>query len=52
MEAVSEGQVSGSAWGAPLWVPYGCMALGMTLLVLELMAQVITKESLQHVEAQ
>ena len=52
IEAVGEGQVSGSAWGAPLWVPYGCMALGMSLMVLELMAQVITKESLQHVEAQ
>ena len=47
IEAVKDGQISGSAWGAPLWVPYGCMAIGMTLLVLELLVQVLTRQSLR-----
>jgi TRAP-type C4-dicarboxylate transport system permease small subunit len=45
--AVEDGQISGSAFGAPLWVPYGCMALGMTLLVLVLVEQIATRQSLQ-----
>jgi TRAP-type C4-dicarboxylate transport system permease small subunit len=53
VEAVKDGQISGSAWGAPLWVPYGCMALGTTLLALQLLAQVLTKQSLRkHAAAQ
>jgi TRAP-type C4-dicarboxylate transport system permease small subunit len=53
IEAVKDGQISGSAWGAPLWVPYGCMALGTTLLALQLLAQVLTKQSLRkHAAAQ
>lgn len=48
IEAVKDGQISGSAFGAPLWIPYGCMALGMTFLVLQLLVQVLTRESLQH----
>lgn len=46
IEAVKDGQISGSAWGAPLWIPYGCMAVGMTLLTLELLVQVLTRKSL------
>jgi TRAP-type C4-dicarboxylate transport system permease small subunit len=45
--AVKDGQISGSAFGAPLWIPYGCMAIGMTLLVLVLTEQVLTRQSLQ-----
>jgi TRAP-type C4-dicarboxylate transport system permease small subunit len=45
--AVEDGQISGSAFGAPLWVPYGCMALGMTLLVLVLVEQIATRQSLR-----
>ena len=45
--AVKDGQISGSAFGAPLWIPYGCMALGMTLLVLVLIEQVATRQSLR-----
>jgi tripartite ATP-independent transporter DctM subunit len=39
-EAWTEGQVSDSAWGPPLWIPYGLMTLGLTLLGLELALQV------------
>ena len=45
--AVEDGQISGSAFGAPLWVPYGCMAVGMTLLVLVLIEQIATRQSLR-----
>jgi TRAP-type C4-dicarboxylate transport system permease small subunit len=41
MEAIDEGQISGSPWGPPLWIPYGLMAAGMTLLVIQLVLQVI-----------
>jgi TRAP-type C4-dicarboxylate transport system permease small subunit len=47
-DAVKDGQISGSAWGAPLWIPYGCMAVGMTLLSLVLLQQVLTRESLMR----
>jgi len=46
IDAVKDGQISGSAWGSPLWIPYGCMAVGMTLLSLVLLLQVLTRESL------
>jgi TRAP-type C4-dicarboxylate transport system permease small subunit len=36
---------SGSAFGAPLWIPYGSMALGSTLLVLVLLEQVIRQDA-------
>ena len=52
IEAVKDGQISGSAWGAPLWVPYGCMAVGMSLLVLELVVQVLTRQSLRKTAPQ
>ena len=45
--AVKDGQISGSAFGAPLWIPYGCMAVGMTLLVLVLTEQVVTRQALR-----
>jgi TRAP-type C4-dicarboxylate transport system permease small subunit len=48
IEAVSEGQVSDSAWGAPLWIPYGCMAVGMSMLSLVLLAQVVSRDSLRR----
>jgi C4-dicarboxylate transporter DctM subunit len=39
-EAISEGQTSHSSWGPPLWIPYGVLTLGMTLLALQLVVQV------------
>jgi TRAP-type C4-dicarboxylate transport system permease small subunit len=40
-EAWEEGQTTDSAWGPPLTIPYGLMALGMTVLVLQLAIQVL-----------
>ena len=40
-EAWDEGQTTPSAWGPPLWIPYGCMALGMSLLAVQLLLQVL-----------
>ena len=47
IEAVKDGQISGSAFGAPLWIPYGCMAVSMTLLVFVLLEQVLSRDSLR-----
>ena len=40
-EAWVDGQTTPSAWGPPLWIPYGCMALGTSLLALQLLLQVV-----------
>jgi TRAP-type C4-dicarboxylate transport system permease small subunit len=40
-EALEEGYRSGSTWGPPLWIPYSLMAVGMTLLSVQLLLQVI-----------
>jgi TRAP-type C4-dicarboxylate transport system permease small subunit len=42
MEALEDGQTSDSAWGPPLWIPYGLMAAGMTVLVVQLALQVLS----------
>ncbi|WP_426433892.1 TRAP transporter small permease [Bradyrhizobium genosp. P] len=41
-EAYVDGQVSNSMWSPPLAIPYGLMALGMTLLCVQLLLQIIT----------
>lgn len=41
LEALADGQTTPSAWGPPLWIPYGCMAAGMILLALQLLLQVL-----------
>jgi len=41
LEALEDGQTTPSAWGPPLSIPYGCMAVGMTLLALQLLLQVL-----------
>ena len=46
-EAVRDGQTSNSAFGAPLWIPYGSMAAGMTLVTLQLLVQVLSREALE-----
>jgi TRAP-type C4-dicarboxylate transport system permease small subunit len=40
-EAWDDGQVSNSMWSPPLDIPYGLMALGMTLLCVQLALQII-----------
>lgn len=39
-EAWADGMTTSSSWGPPLWIPYGTMSLGMTLLALQLLVQV------------
>jgi TRAP-type C4-dicarboxylate transport system permease small subunit len=39
-EAVRDGQTTTSTLAPPLWIPYGLMASGMTILVLQLALQV------------
>jgi TRAP-type C4-dicarboxylate transport system permease small subunit len=41
-EAWDEGQTTPSAWGPPLWIPYGCMTGGMALLSVQLLLQTLT----------
>ena len=50
-EAVVEGHTSATSWAPPLWIPYGTMALGMSLLcaqiVLQLALRLFAKKSAQ-----
>lgn len=41
MEALAEGQTTPSAWGPPLWIPYGCMTAGMALLSVQIALQIL-----------
>jgi TRAP-type C4-dicarboxylate transport system permease small subunit len=41
-EAWIDGQVSNSMWSPPLAIPYSLMAVGMTLLCVQLLLQVVT----------
>jgi len=45
-EAWAEGQTTSSSWAPPLWIPYGLMALGMTLLTLQLAVQLSARVNL------
>jgi len=40
-EAWVDGQTTPSAWGSPLWIPYGCMTLGMALLAAQQALQML-----------
>jgi TRAP-type C4-dicarboxylate transport system permease small subunit len=43
MEAWDEGQTTNSTFAPPLWIPYGMMAFGMSLLTLQLLLQVAAR---------
>ena len=40
-EAWVDGQVTSSAWAPPLWIPYSLMAVGMSLLAVQIFVQVL-----------
>ncbi len=40
-EAWAEGMTTDSTWAPPLWLPYGLMSVGMTLLCLQLVVQLL-----------
>lgn len=42
-EAWSEGQTTSSSFAPPLWIPYSFMAVGMSLLALQLLLQTATR---------
>ena len=42
-EAFREGQTTSSTFAPPLWIPYGMMAFGMSLLTLQLLLQVVAR---------
>ncbi len=40
-EAWADGQVTSSTWAPPLWIPYSIMAIGMSLLCLQIALQIL-----------
>jgi TRAP-type C4-dicarboxylate transport system permease small subunit len=42
-EAWREGQTTTSSWGPPLWIPYSIMALGMTLVGIQLLLHLVAR---------
>jgi TRAP-type C4-dicarboxylate transport system permease small subunit len=48
LEAIEEDRVTYSAWGAPVWIPFGCMSVGMSLVALQLFLQMFGVRSRWH----
>lgn len=42
-EAVRDGQTTSSSWAPPLWIPYGLMSVGMSLLCVQLLLQCLQR---------
>ncbi|MCW5299123.1 TRAP transporter small permease [Herbaspirillum lusitanum] len=42
-EAWVDGQTTSSTFAPPLWIPYSMMAIGMTVLTLQLLVQILTR---------
>jgi TRAP-type C4-dicarboxylate transport system permease small subunit len=40
-EAVRDGQTTGSSFAPPLWIPYGLMSTGMSLLAVQILLQIL-----------
>ena len=47
-EAFVEGQTTTSTFAPPLWIPYGMMAFGMSLLTVQLLVQVLARATNQR----
>jgi TRAP-type C4-dicarboxylate transport system permease small subunit len=51
LEAWREGQTTDSTWAPPLWIPYGLMSIGMTVLSAQLALQ-LARFGLEQGESQ
>jgi TRAP-type C4-dicarboxylate transport system permease small subunit len=51
LEAWREGQTTDSTWAPPLWIPYGLMSIGMTVLSVQLALQ-LARFGLEQGESQ
>jgi len=47
-EAIVDGETTSSTWGPPLWIPYSTMAVGMTLVAIQLALQALLGEKSQR----